>query len=137
MRNRTVTCNCTLKSETAAQKKGKQGTVLVPQDLDIRPGLEPRVSPLDTLAILTDFLGIWRFQLSALSFPRTENKATGYSSYQHLRSPACGHSSCQHKFPQQLDNLAICTRLSSRVARNLITKTFQHPYKSSQATGHA
>ncbi len=90
--------------------QGEQGTVLVPQDQDIRPGLEPRVSPHDTLAILTGFLDIWTFQLSALAFPRTESKATGHSSYPHLRSPASGHSSSRHKFPQQLDNLVICTR---------------------------
>ena len=36
------------------QNCGPQGgTVLVHQDPDIRPGLEPRVSPLDTLAIRT------------------------------------------------------------------------------------
>ena len=41
--------------------KGEQGIALVPEDPDIRPGLEPRVSPPDTLAIRTGFLGIWTF----------------------------------------------------------------------------
>ena len=55
-----MTCNCTLKSKTATPK-GEQGIALVPEDPDIRPGLEPRVSPPDTLAIRTGFLGIWTF----------------------------------------------------------------------------
>ena len=123
-----MTCNCTLKSKTATPK-GEQGIALVPEDHDIRPGLEPRVSPPDTLAICTGFLGIWT---------------------SHLRSSASGHSICPHKVPQQLDTLAIRTRSLSNwtlwlsaqdyvvvTPQNRATGHSSYPHKRSQATGHS
>ncbi len=62
----------------------------------------------------------WTLQLSAPTFPSIwtlQLSAQG--------PPAAGHSSYQHKLPQQLDTLAICTRLCGSDATESSNWTLQ------------